>query len=115
MDTHHTVHHHHTFIIATMNSPNDITDTAAAKDDHVVQANLTAESTTAHTQDMSLISEDYSNSHNSKLESPTGSKEDVVVNEQTQVRKVIHYQGAVGSQAPPEVTSGHLRSVRWAE
>jgi hypothetical protein len=41
-----------------MDSPIDDTDTAAAKDDQVVQANLRDESTFAATRDMSLVSGD---------------------------------------------------------
>jgi hypothetical protein len=74
-----------------MNSPIENTETAAAKDDQVVRINPTDKTTTADTQDTSLASKDYSNSHDSKLESSTGSEQDVVVNEQTQVCKVIHY------------------------
>jgi hypothetical protein len=98
-----------------MNSHIEITDTAAAKDDHVHTSTI-SESTTVGAQGMSLTSGDYSDSDGSKLESSAGSKQDVVVNEETQVRKLVHYQGTMGLQVSSEVTSGHpLRSVRWTE
>jgi hypothetical protein len=99
-------------IPATMSAPIENITAAAVEKDQITHASPTSESTTADTRDVSLVSED----HDSNLDSSPGAKQDVDVNEQTQVRQFFHYQGTLGSQGSPEVTSRHpLQNLLWTE
>jgi hypothetical protein len=105
-----------------MNSPIENTDTAAAKDDHVIRTDPTDEITTADTQDMSLISGDHEKQRTSSTDDLEDLEQESDEDEQDHVCDVPHCLVILSSRlilgkstrcTPPSVQEAAQPNVRY--